>query len=178
LPQHTRGLGLGAAGPGHIDGIVAKIRQLEFALQQSAIGMGIGAHPPVASRCKRLQFRQQATGRIEQRFRRIAAHPLFEQCKLRSIAARIGDRHLMGAPETFDLEAIDFFRPGPPLRAAQHDERPFRTFARFGFIARAGLNGQDTLQDRVQGVGHQPMHQLRHSAGKVLMPSTMFLICS
>ena len=111
----------------HLDGIVAKIRQFEFALQQSAIGMRIGAHAPLARRRERLQIPAAAGRSSSNSFSgSIAAHPLLEQSQMLGVAARVGDRHLVRAPEPLDLQAIDFFRAGPALGTAQHDHRPVR----------------------------------------------------
>ena len=44
----ARGLADRAAGAGHVDGILAEIRQLQLALQQAAIGVRIGAHAPMS----------------------------------------------------------------------------------------------------------------------------------
>ena len=35
---------------GHLDGVLAEVRQLELAQQQAAVGVRVRAHPPLARR--------------------------------------------------------------------------------------------------------------------------------
>src|SRR6266700_2259370 len=86
--------------------------------------MRIGTHPATAGWRQLLQFGNEAAVCVEKFFRLITPHPSFEQFEVLGIAARISDWHLMGAPETFDLQTIDFLRSAPALRAAQHNHRP------------------------------------------------------
>src|SRR5450432_1006220 len=108
--------------------------------------MRIGAHSPLAIGGERLQFRNQPASLVEQRVGRVAAHPLLEQFQMVGITARVGDRHLMRAPETFDLQAVDLLRAGPALWAAQHDHGPLWTVAAFASVAGALLNVANALQ--------------------------------
>ena len=48
--HHPRRLGDRPAGRGHLDRIVAEIRQAQVAQQDAAVGVRIGAHPACAAR--------------------------------------------------------------------------------------------------------------------------------
>jgi len=66
------------AGALDIHSLLSKIRRLELALQQTAIGVWIGAHAPLAFGRERLQFGNKGAVGIEQLLRRVAAQPLLE----------------------------------------------------------------------------------------------------
>ncbi len=56
-PAHdSRGFGRRGAGCGHLDGVVTEIREAQFAEQQAAIRVRVGAHAASASRGKFGQF--------------------------------------------------------------------------------------------------------------------------
>jgi xylulose-5-phosphate/fructose-6-phosphate phosphoketolase len=57
-----------------IECIVAEIRQLQFAFQQTAVCVRVGAHPSFAARRQILEFGNEAAGIVEQRLWTIAAH--------------------------------------------------------------------------------------------------------
>src|SRR5258706_14261837 len=80
------------------------------------------------------------------------------------ISARVGDRYLMGAPEAFDFQAIDFLRAGPAFRTAEHHHWAFWTIAGGASVAGGFLHGADALQCSLERVGHQPMHQVSLAA--------------
>lgn len=100
----------------HLDGEAAEIGQLQLALQQPAIAVRICAHAASAGRSQGLQLANKRAATVEQLLRRIAPHPIFEHFEMRRIFAAIGDRHLMGAPETLDLQPVDLLGAGPALR--------------------------------------------------------------
>jgi hypothetical protein len=83
-----------------------------------AIGVRVGSHASGAVGRQFLQFRMQASSLVEQRLGLVTAHPLFEQREMIGIAARVGDRDLVGAPKAFDPQTIDFLRAGPSLGCA------------------------------------------------------------
>ena len=89
LAHHACCFADGAAGMRHLDGIIAIVRQLEFAFQQSAIGVRIGAHTPLAFWRQRLQFRPQTAGFVKECLGSITAHPSLKQCQMIGITARV-----------------------------------------------------------------------------------------
>src|SRR5262245_33600578 len=62
----------------------------------------------------------------------------------------------MRAPGSLDLVTVDFFRPGPSLRAPEHEHRP----ARARRLLRA-LDALDLEHAALHGFGHLLMHLLR-----------------
>ena len=67
-------------GGGFRDGdrIVAEVRQVEFDGELAAVGVGIGAHSPVALGRERGQLRDKPAVLIEELLRPVAAHPLLQ----------------------------------------------------------------------------------------------------
>ena len=93
----------------------AEIRHAQVAQQHAAVGVRIGAHPPVALRRQLGQFRHQPAVRIEQLLGLVALHPAFE---LRDMLGMLGihqERHLVRPEGALDLQAVDDFRPRPAL---------------------------------------------------------------
>src|SRR5271169_5028314 len=100
LSHYARCFRIDAAGARHVYSVRSEVWQFEFAFQQSTVGVRIGAHTTAADWSERLQFIAQTAVRIEKRFRLITSHPLLKQFQMVWIAAGIGDRNLMRAPET------------------------------------------------------------------------------
>ena len=69
----------------------------------------------------------------------------------------VGEGHLVGAPETFQLVAIEFAWSGPALGGAQHHHGPLGPV---GLAAAAGflLDGADFSHRFVHGGGHGLVH--------------------
>jgi hypothetical protein len=109
----------------------------------------IRAHPPVAARCKRGEVRREATVVVEELLWAVATHPVFEDAPVRGIFARGENRNLMRAPCSLDRHAVDFLRPGPPLRRTQHDHRPDRPLVDVLF-ARPPLILADLVEGRIE----------------------------
>ena len=65
LPQHKRILGIDGAGRRHADRVNAKIRHAQIAQEDPAIGVRVGAHPPIAFWREIRQFRYQAAVFVE-----------------------------------------------------------------------------------------------------------------
>ena len=78
-------------------------------------------------------------------------------------------RHLMRAPSSFDLLAVDFFGAGPTLGRTQDDHRPARPAHRL-VIARLLLNRLDFGDDRIEGRRHFLVHRLRLGAFNEIRP--------
>ena len=110
LAQHHRILCGDGAWRRHGYRVLMEIGHPQIMQQKPAVGMRIGAHPPVALRGQVGQFRHQAAIVIEQFLGPVAFHPGF---KLRDMFGMVGvdeQRHLMRAEGALDLEAIDNFR--------------------------------------------------------------------
>ena len=67
-----------APGDGHVHRVVAEIRHAQIAQQHAAVGVGIGAHAPVALGREFGQFRFQAALLIEEFLRPVALQPVFQ----------------------------------------------------------------------------------------------------
>ena len=110
----------------HLDPVLAKVRQQQLAQQQAAVGVGVGAHPPLAPRRQLGDLGDQRPVLVEQLLRAIAAHPLLQLAQVLRVLAHLGQRQLMGAPGALDGQPVDDLRPGPALRGSQDDHRPAR----------------------------------------------------
>src|SRR5689334_18950589 len=80
---------------------------------------------------------------------------------MRLVLARVGDRHLVRAPEVLDLLAVNFPRAGPPFRAAQHDHRPAWPFSVPLRGARCSPDRTDAVENSVERRGHRKVHRHR-----------------
>ena len=92
-----------------------EIRHAQIAQQKPAIGMGIGAHPPVALRRQFGQFRHEPAILIEQFFRLVALHPAFKLLDMIGMLGIHQERHLVRPERALDLQAVDDFRSRPAL---------------------------------------------------------------
>ena len=149
-------------GRRHIDGIVAKVGHAQVAQQHAAVGVRIGAHPPVALRRQLGQLGDRA-GR--------SRRTVLPACSFASSSRAAGDapgyvagyrkRHLVrrnvpsiGRPSTN-------FGPGPALGRLEDDHRPARP-RRYcpACVRRAGSAGfpRSTVSSVV---GHGLMHLCR-----------------
>ena len=147
-------------GFGHIDSVISEIRQAQFAQQQSTIGVRVSAHATVALRGKLGQLRAKPAAVIEELFRSIAFHPLFEEAHMGRVLVHLAHRNLVRAPVILGALAIDLFRTGPALGCAQHDHRPARTLLET-FSTRIRFDALNFPDDLVQGGGHQLVHFFR-----------------
>jgi hypothetical protein len=100
-------LGVNGARRRHVDRVKVKIRHAQVAQQNPAVGVRIGAHPPVALRRQIGQFRYQAAIIIEQLLGLVAFHPAFKLLDVIGMLWIHQERHLMRSERTLDLEAID-----------------------------------------------------------------------
>ena len=122
-PGGLAGLGRGAVNRHRV---VAEVGHHQVAQQQPAVGMRVGAHPPVPRGASACKLRDQPSALVEQLVGPVAAQPLLEQLAVLGVAAGLGQRDLVGAEGALDRDAVDLLRPGPALRGAQHDHRPRR----------------------------------------------------
>src|SRR5919204_6960758 len=81
----------------------------------------------------RLGTRARQAGRsallVEELLAPIGPEPLLEQAEVVEVVPDSGQWHLVRPERAFDLYAVDPIGAGPPLRCAQHDERPARPAA-------------------------------------------------
>jgi hypothetical protein len=115
-PEHMRVADAAHPWRGHIDSVLAEIRQPQIAEHNAAVGVGIRAHAPFTPGGKFGQFRFQASALIEEFLRPVAHQPVFQQLEvfLRRWR-RYSDWNLMRPERALDLQAIDDLRPRPPL---------------------------------------------------------------
>ena len=157
-PPHDAGaLAHGPAGPRHIQGIVAEVRHPEVLEQESAVGMGVGPHAPRPVGGQRRQLRHEPSGLVEELLRVVALHPFLQQPQVIRLGRQLRQGHLVGAPGALGLEPVHFLGTGPALGGAQDDHGPARTGGDAG-AARPLLDRADPGRDRVQGLGHEPVH--------------------
>ena len=115
LTQHERILAVNGAGRRHIHRVVAEVRHAQVAQQNAAVGVRIGAHPPVALRRQLGQFRHQPAILIEQLLGLVAFHPAFELLDMIGMLGIHQQRHLVRSEGALDLQAVDYFRSRPAL---------------------------------------------------------------
>ncbi len=172
--QDPGAFGLTGARLGHLHRVVAEIGQVQVAQQQAAVGVRIGAHPPVGARGQPGQLADQGPVGVEQLFRPVAAHPVLELAQVLRVGARAGDRHLVRAPGALDLEPVHHLRAGPALGRLEHDHRP----ARPGQVAvppGPPLDGADLIHHLVQGGGELLVNPVRDVAGHPVHPVAVAL---
>ena len=126
LPEYKRILAVHGAGRRHGDRVSVEVRHAQVAQQKAAVGVGIGAHPPVALRRQLGQFRHEAAISIEQLLRLVALHPAFELLDMIGMLGVHQERHLVRSERALDLQAIDDLRSGPAFGRPQDDHRPAR----------------------------------------------------
>ncbi len=159
LPSLARRLAGDGTGLWHLHGEVAEVRQLQLLPEQPAIGVRIGAHAPSPVGRQGLKLGNECAARVEQFFRLVAAHPVFEHLQVRRIFTTARDRYLMRAPKTFHLLAVDLFRAGPSFGAAQHDHRPARPFDACPSVAGVLLDRADAGERDIERIRHGLVHQ-------------------
>ena len=86
--------------------------------------MRVCPHATRAFRSKLPQLRLQASRFVEQCLRLIAMQPFLELFQMRGFLVYLRKRHLVGAPEPFDLVVVYLFWAAPAFQAAQDDHRP------------------------------------------------------
>ena len=135
-------------------------RKAQPSPQQAAIGVGAGAHPQGSLGREGPQLRHQAAVGIKQLLGAVAAQPGLQQGQLLRVGVGSRQGHLVGAPKTFELVAVELGGARPALGGAQHQHRPGRPH-RLAAGAAAGLDGADSLQGRIHRRGHGAVHRHR-----------------
>ena len=77
------------------------------------------------------------------------------------LLVHLAHRHLVRAPVTLGLLAVDLLRAGPALRRAQHDHRPARPLADAVARRASVWIALNLVDDRVERRRHQLVHRLR-----------------
>jgi hypothetical protein len=126
--------------------------------QLAAIGVRVEPHAPVTGRGKFRILLAKLAAIVEQLFRSVAAHPIFQLLQMLGLL-EICDRNLMGAPGPFHWQVVDKFRTGPSLERTKHDHRPARSCHHPLTGARHLLDLPDFRKDLVQRTGQRLMHQ-------------------
>ena len=75
LAEHPRRLARSVAGRSHLDRVVAEVRQAQVAQQQAAVGVRVGAHPPLAARAPARRAPGAARRLVEQLLGPVGAQP-------------------------------------------------------------------------------------------------------
>ena len=148
-------LGFHSTGSRDLHCVIPEIRQTQTLEQQSAVGMGVGAHATDALRSQRLKLWNQPPGFIEQLLRVIAAQPLLQNCQMLRLIH--GNRHLMGMEAALNLYAVHFLWTGPALGRAEDDHGPTGTLGAALFSG-SFLNGTDFFDDSIQNGSHFFVH--------------------
>ena len=150
LTQHERILAVNGAGRGHGHRVVVEIRHAQVAQQNAAVGVRIGAHPPVALRRQFGQLRHEPAIFIEQFLGLVALHPAFQLLDMIGMLGIHQDRHLVGSEGALNLQAVDYFRSGPALGRPQDDHGPARPGG-VVVLPCIALDFPDSLDGVVQG---------------------------
>ncbi len=126
--------------------------------------MRIGGHAVSAFGSKSAQLGNRPAARVEQFFRVIAAQPGFQQLQVFRILTDLEDRDLVGAPEAFELVAVDFFRAGPAFGGSQHDHRPAGPAGvapgELAVFASVALDGANVVDAVLEHGGHGLVHDV------------------
>ena len=149
------------------DRVVAEVREIQVAQQQPAVGVRVGAHPPMPAGCQRPQLGAQRAVLVEQLLGTVTAQPLLKLRAVRGVVVRLGKRNLVCSPGALNLLAVNHLRPGPAFGSAQHDHRPHRPVRLFTvFIgARRALNCRNVVEGVVKGGGQLLVHGGRLVSG-------------
>ena len=169
VTQHEGILSFHGAGRRHTHRMGVEIRHAQVAEENSAVGVRISAHPPVALGRQFGQFRQEPAVVIEQLFRLVAFHPAFQQLDMIGMLGIDQERHLVRTEGALDLQAVDDFRSRPALGRPEDDHGPARP-SEVVLAPRIALNLPDVLDGLIQSAGHELMHLFRivafHEVGR------------
>ena len=182
-PPSTRvaSLVLGAR-PVDLDGVVAKVGHLQLAQQQAAVGVGVGAHPPLALGRERGQLRAQGAALVEQLLGPVGAQPAPRAAPgARALCARSASGTWWERNDPSAGSPSTSLGPVQPLgvrstiigqrgRAASAACAPVDSRARRRLDPRAALD-LGSRDDLIERGGHQLVHRRRvralHEARRV-----------
>ena len=166
LAQHAGRLVDGRARTLHLDGALPPVGQAQRPLEQAAVGVRVGAHPPGARRRLRAHRLHRSAVVAEELVGGVRAHPLLELRAVLVVVPGAGQRHLVGPPRALDGLAVDLRRTGPPLRRDEQDHRPRPALEVTVLAGRA-----PGLADHVVGLVERRGHLAVHVGGS--SPSTV-----
>ena len=132
----------------------------QVAQQNSAVGVRIGAHAPVALRRQLGQFRHESAILIEQLLGLVALHPTLKQLNMVRMFGIHQDRHLVSSERSFDLQAINHLRSRPALGRPQDDHWPAWPGGVI-LLPCIALDFTNALDGFFQCTGHQLVHLFR-----------------
>ena len=89
-------------GHGHVDPVVAEVGELEIGQQEAAVGVGVGAHAPLACGRELGDGPDRAPGRVEEILGAVAPEPLLQLGQVVGVGAHLGQRELVGPERPFD----------------------------------------------------------------------------
>ncbi len=158
--KHLGGLREGRPGAGHLHRVVAEVGQHQVLEEQPAVGMRVGAHPPVALGGEALQLGDQGPVLVEELVGVVALEPRLKHGEMVGVGLHLGQRHLVRSPGPLGGQPVDELRPGPPLGALEDDHRPCGPGGVAG-LARVLLDGGDLGDHRVERLRHQLVHLRR-----------------
>jgi hypothetical protein len=144
---------------GYVDGVVAPVGQVEVAQQNAAVGVRVGAHPPVPRGGELQQFGHRPARLVEQFLRLVGLHPLLQRGKVDRVGAHTGQGHLVGPEGALDLLAVDLDRTRPALGGGQDHHRPAHWSLHLAPRARGPANLADALDHVVKGGGELLVHR-------------------
>src|ERR1700730_698019 len=155
--KNAGGFGDRLPGGFHFDAVAPELRQMQGLEENSAIGVGIHAHAALSFGRKVCQGGDQRALGIEELLGFVAAHPVFEDFQMPGFFVEFGERHLVGAPGSFDRFAVDRFGAGPAFGRAENEHRPARACP-LVVLASGLLDGGDFVEDVVEQGGHFRVH--------------------
>ena len=138
------------AGVFHRHGVVGEFGQPQVPQQQAAVGVRVGAHPPLTARGQRGEVRHQGPGGVEELLGPVRAQPLLQLRQVLGVAAHLGDRDLMRPPGPLHRQPVHHLGPGPPLGGAQDDGWPGGA-GQVRVLPGPALDGADLGDGRVHG---------------------------
>src|SRR5271165_6636520 len=164
--EHQRVLCADRAGRRDGHRVVAKVRHLQIAQKNSAVGMRVGAHTARALRRKFGELGLQRSVGVEELFRLVALHPAFQELDMVGMRGVNEQGNLMRPKRAFNLQAVDDLRPAGGMAATRRrrlscalDRQALRHVLDYesgdGGSDRAGRNSgaNDPLDDGRSGLG-------------------------
>ena len=158
LAENAGGLADGDARGVDRHAIFPEVRQSQIPQQETAVGVGVGAHAAVAHGRQGRQLGPEGAGCGEQLLGPVAAQPVLQLAQMVRIGLDLGEGHLMGSPRSLGRLPVHLPGPSPTLRRSQHDHRPRGS----GYRSPASglpLDHGDLVQDFVERVGQGLMDQ-------------------
>jgi hypothetical protein len=148
-----------------LHGKVAEVLQAERAAEKSTVRDGVLGHALALGRRELSQLWDELAFLAEELLGVVGVHPLLEHLQLLRFLEDLGERDLVGAPESFEEVAfIVLARRGPAFGGSEDDHRPSRPVSLAGLTSRL-LVVQDLLNAVLHGCGHGLVHGLEVVTG-------------